>query len=158
MSEKTGRTNVVVAIAILVAFSAFGIALHVSNAEYRDSGSWPTVEGEVVESKIEREERRRSHTVTVFVPKVSYKYMVDSIDYVSSKLAVAGTTFCNSAKAHNYIKQFSKGKKCPVYYDPENPQIAVLVPASENVWPPYLLIAFAFVFAILFVLKNGTGK
>lgn len=104
-----------------------GLALFLFGAYnlYRGNSSvrWPSVEGRILYSRA----RIGPHPETL----LWYEYRVDNQRYVASNYRNGGnvTPFDSVAKAA--AKRYPVGRTVPVYYDPANPQNALLEP---GVW------------------------
>ena len=116
------------------------------------SAGWPTVQGEIIESSVERETRRRKTgdkgplTQTIYRARISYEYTVDGTTFTGTRVAygdhgkiansrrigIGGSRISigGSAKAHaqGIVALYPKGNNVSVYYMPENPKECLLEP------------------------------
>jgi len=112
------------------------------------SMDWPTTQGKIIESSVERETRRRkpgesgSLNQRIFRAKILYEYQVDEatltgtrIAYVKKKrIKVKGDDTSSidrilaEAHAQGIVDRYPKGKSVSVYYKPDNPKVCLLEP------------------------------
>ena len=93
------------------------------------SMSWPFVPGRVIAASVrqvvERGDAETSDTTT-YVPLVEYEYQVGSQICRSSQLAFQEQSFSSQKKAFKLVATFPPGHPVMVFFDPANPQNAVL--------------------------------
>lgn len=124
------------------------------------SRKWPTVEGKVqgIRVRSERTGRTTSSRKRSYYFEISYTYMVDSQMYTGNRFSLgagprASKKFSHEedarAEAH---KQHPFGSTIPVYYEPGNPESAVLESGAN--WGSYvpLLLGVFFLSGGLFFL------
>lgn len=98
----------------------------------RESVRWPSVEGRVVESKLEV--WRDSGGSRQYRPRVSYRYRVGGRAYSSERIE-AGESPSGSASrdlAAKVLEAYPAGKVVLVQYDPDNPASALLKPGEAG--------------------------
>jgi hypothetical protein len=127
----------------------------------KDSATWPGVKGKIVRSEVVRNDddmgRGRDRSAT-FMPDVGYTYSVDKTEYEGSLIAFGTRNFYGSKDyANDYVERFPEGKRVSVFYDPSNPETAVLEPglSKKSHIPTYVgigLIALSLIFAVVFVI------
>ena len=95
------------------------------------SADWPAVDGVIVESEQESYYRRsRRSSGYVHIAKVTYSYTVDGQIYQTYPVSI-GEPRVESIDQKNVqlvLDKYPLGKEVKVYYDPENPETAVLEP------------------------------
>jgi uncharacterized protein DUF3592 len=96
----------------------------------RATRSWPVTTGRVMTSGIKSHQSysSSSHThTTVYDAQVVYEYMVNGARYQSSQISV-GTGYSTSmvGEVQNKAAQYPMGAPVQVFYNPANPQEAVL--------------------------------
>lgn len=98
--------------------------------------SWPRTQGEVLESRVERERSSSTHGSTItFAPRIRYQYEVQGRSFTSDRIAVGGTLDTSSKKrAAERTRRWPVGAKVPVFYNPRDPSEAYLKPDAESVW------------------------
>lgn len=112
------------------------------------SESWPTVDGVVIESRVESKRSSGKNNGTTYKAIVVYDYEVDGQPYSSGRIWFGSDiSTSNQAQMRNTTKQYPKGQTVKVHYDPENPLEAVLQPGAF--WSSYFMIVFGSVFAFI---------
>ena len=111
------------------------------------SSAWPSVQGEVTESKVEKKVKRvkrdgRFETKTTFLANVQYSYSVDGTPYSGGKVSF-GDYGGEQKHAREIVGRYPKGKAVDVYYDPEKPEMAVLEPGATR--SSYLILGIGLV-------------
>jgi hypothetical protein len=103
------------------------------------SQNWPSVNGTIQEVKAVK----NYHTgaaddinVDTYSPKLRYSFTVEGTEYSSDRIAFGyGKTFTSESAALSSIPKYSQGSLVTVYYNPENPNEAVLERRNERrVW------------------------
>ncbi len=116
--------------------------------EAKESMSWPSVKGRIVESRIEKKikykyDGREKKREVSYIPHIGYEYMVDGQHYSGSRVSFNGisTTYWG---AKRLVDRYPENKMVDVHYNPDNPKNAVLEPgASLGAYIP-LFIGFIF--------------
>ncbi|MEW4490369.1 DUF3592 domain-containing protein [Thalassoglobus sp. JC818] len=137
-----------------------------------DGGNWPSVNGKVVKSEVEtREEestvmigkRITKVTTTDYVARVLAEFEVDGKAYTTDRIHLIGKqAFSKRIPAAALLNNFPIGKEVPVYYNPENPEEAMLSKGSNIDTNPMTVviggICFAFVgIVIVTILSSVIG-
>lgn len=100
------------------------------------SKNWPNVKGKIIESRIEKEVwETREGTKVVEVARIKYEYEIKGKLLINDKVSLGKNTFADAT-----VKQFPKGKDVTVYYNPKNPQEAVLVQGAT--WGAFKIVFF----------------
>jgi hypothetical protein len=132
----------------------------------KESLSWPRAEGRVLESNIERvrktssrsrRKRRRGknrigtnrQSRITYKANVFYEYSVKSNKYSSDKISFGDYSSSNQSHAQNIVNRYPRGKDVKVYYNPEDPQLAVLEPGVS--WATYTPLGAG----VFFILIGG---
>jgi len=143
--EKLAGAIIFIAIGILIALFSYS-----SYKTSLQSKTWPTVNGNIIKSDIERhtgttgEGADKIDTVHEYA-KIAYQYDVDGKHYESTKISFSSSS--SSENAEKIVSRYPKGKTVNVYYNPEKPKQAVLVPGNSSInYVPYI---FAGVFILL---------
>lgn len=95
-----------------------------------ESAAWPSVEGEVDRTWIETERREDpdGDTETYYEPFVRYSYQVEGVSYTADRIDFgAKRSYGSRSSANNYLNDYPVGKQVEVFYNPDNPNQAVLV-------------------------------
>lgn len=93
------------------------------------SMSWPYVLGKVVAASVRQVVERGdadTRDTTHYVPFVQYEYQVGGQNYQGNRLAFQEKGYNSHKKAFNLVAAFPVGGPVSVFFDPANPQNAVL--------------------------------
>ena len=98
------------------------------------SKKWQTVEGFIITARVVRSpsyDNGVTHT-----PVLKYSYIVDGKEYTSNKLSPASFTdileVIHSAGT-NWLRQYPEKESVTVYYNPEEPEKAILEPGINSI-------------------------
>lgn len=100
--------------------------------------AWPTAEGTVLASEVVRERSSSSSTTTttagqyVYKAEVAYEYEVNGDRYVSNRVQLLDVSSSNDNRARATRERYNSGDRVRVYYDPKNPERAVLEPGGAG--------------------------
>jgi Protein of unknown function (DUF3592) len=118
---------IVSAVMTLVALCFLPAAYH-----RNDSTRWPTTSG-VVRATALTTSFEKPHTTTEFSPFLSYSYAVDGIPRASTRIDFADRVQLPKEQALAWLdRNYPIGKQVTVFYDPKNPDLAVLVPGANE--------------------------
>ena len=93
------------------------------------SMAWPYVLGKVVAASVRQVVERgdaQTRDITNYVPFVQYEYQVGGQNYQGNRLAFQEKGYNSHKKAFKLVAAYPAGNPVSVYYDPANPQNAVL--------------------------------
>ncbi len=128
-----------------VGFSIYGYHV-LQNA--KASAEWPAAKGIITVSKVVKSESttgtgtNKRRTVT-YNAKIHFKYPVKGKSYTSNNV-----TFGQSTKGAGVIvSQYPTGKKVNVFYNPQDPKVAVLEPGVST--SSYLFLGFGILFSLM---------
>ena len=111
--------------------------------------SWPTVEGLIISSEVY--EGCCGEYSEGWWPEVSYGYSVGETAYVSDKVEILDVGDSSTSYfAQQVILRYPVGKQVMVYYNPEDPSMAVLEPGIPD--NHYLFSLFLAVIALAPIL------
>ncbi len=94
------------------------------------STEWPTTQGEVLTSEVERV-RHRHHDrgpSTTFHARISYGYSVGGEPYTGDRVGIGDYGSNTNHHARSVVRRYPVGSHVTVYYDPDRPRIALLEP------------------------------
>ena len=163
MSSKITRINDKISM-ILIGLGCIGLGLAVIFIALsqikagKESESWPSVRGRIVESKVRS--RRTEYTDrdtgvrktrTEYFPHVVYEYEVDSEVYKGSRICF-GCVDAKEETAYRLVRMYPKGREVDVYYDPEKPSRSVLQPGEDLEMREAMIGGIVFVAAGILVL------
>jgi hypothetical protein len=131
-------------------FAAAGLVSTLSIAGDRRSASaaadWPQATGKIIESVAESHREMSAAgqpRMTVWSPRIEYRYSVAGRDYRSSHVAYGAIVSGGKAMADKIVARYPQGQAVVVHYDPANPALAVLETEVAHA-PGTMLIAAAF--------------
>lgn len=87
-------------------------------------GAWSTTMGKIVSSELERRKSADNVGSTLY-PVIEYSYKVNNKTY-QSNVIMAGGYDVGGSGAPKVIEKYPAGSQVIVYYNPQNPQEAVL--------------------------------
>ena len=134
---------------VLFICAGIGVALYSYNG-YKtgvESKDWPTVDGMIIKSEIEQqtvttEKDGKKKTEVTSYPKIAYQYRIDGQNYECKKISFLST----SGSANQIVSKYPKGKTVRVYYNPDKPKQAVLVPGHPGLNVVSFFFAGVFIF------------
>ena len=119
-----------VSAAILIAGLALSVLAYNLLRDGFASSGWPTAEGKVLSSSISQDEN--SNGDETYMPHVEYTYVVNGNTYTSTQIQFFPESSENERDAASVTNKFREGKTVPVYYYPDNPGNAVLIPGPSG--------------------------
>jgi len=121
---------IVTAVGVYITISAF-----ISRSKANASQNWSGTQGTVRESNVQVKESYDSDdgTTTTYSPHVRYAYTVNRQAYESGRIHF-GSGKTTRRAAEEAINRYPAGSTVMVYYDPQNPQQAVLERRSGSGW------------------------
>ena len=124
--------------------------------EAKASESWPTVQGSVTESRLE------SHTddgSTTYSVHVVYEYTVKGQRLVSDRVWFGGDYSTSERSGmQQIVRDHPVGKQVTVYYSPDDPTEAVLMPGAYFSTYIIFVVGMAFLGAGSIMLLIPVGK
>lgn len=143
-----------------VVFTSSGVNMIISAKE---SVAWPVAEGRIHHSKIIETVKRRTSgqkgqaNSKSYHAKVEYEYIVSETKYSSNQISFGKTGSNKPEYARQLVNQYPKGKIVDVYYDPEDPETAVLVPGKSLASYAQLLVGviLTIISCLLFFRRNA---
>lgn len=114
---------------LIVAFAWFGVRTLVkyfrARKTVRASMGWPAVQGRVLEAYVGHHSDDED---TVYYPVVRYAYTVAGQEYTSDQIAFGPevASSMDALQAEKTVARYPEGSLVTVYYNPDNPQEAVL--------------------------------
>jgi hypothetical protein len=112
---------------------------------------WPTVEGRVTVSTVER---KRSSDSTTYAANVGYEYEVDGQKQLGDTVWFGGNfSSSNSGLARETVDKYPAGSQVQVYYNPEDPNQSVLEPGAF--WTTYMVYGIGLLFFGIGLLATG---
>ncbi|MGE5559096.1 MAG: DUF3592 domain-containing protein [Bacillota bacterium] len=125
-----------------LAFLAWGVFLSRSGGLGQ---GWPTATGVIVLSRCEE-------TGGEHFSKVIFEYTVDGVRYCSDMVDYTRGIAESEKEARQKAQKYPYGKKVKVYYNPQNPGMAVLEPGESGRMLAPIFLGIACLFAGLTVI------
>lgn len=138
------------------------------------SSHWPSVEGRIVSTAIHTEHYKdtdissearygRTREYDYYRPVINYKYQVENTHYSSNQRALGDpASYSEVEEARNILKKFHADQPIKVYFDPNDPQNAVLEPGtlgpSMRKLGTSLLMLFLAWFVLQFAIAIFSGR
>ncbi|MCA9802210.1 MAG: DUF3592 domain-containing protein [Cyanobacteria bacterium HKST-UBA02] len=129
------------------------------------SVDWPTTEGVIVESKLDSwKEKDGDSTYSL---SVAYEYDVNGEKHRSDRISnetILDKYMSDGTEANNRAAVYKVGSKHKVFYQPDDPATAVMVPGvdpAEVTVKSFINVLFSvmlFLFAIIFGVGFGVGR
>lgn len=144
-------------------FAVLGVGLLIfglrERKKARATEAWPTVNGTIVSSKLEkntRTDRRdgRTYTHTTYAPVVEYTYEVGGKTYQGNHIFPGATMSYDLGTAQNIVNRYQLGLPATVHYDSANPTEAVLEVKAKG---GNLFVIIGAVFAVLGIIGCCIG-
>lgn len=115
---------------LLIALGGLGYAGlgFVSLSEATQNERWPTVEGQIVTNEVQEHERKRSDgsTFKTYKAVAGYRYEINGKFYLGANLSLHPAERTLKGVALTELEPYQIGTKIKVYYNPNDPNQAVL--------------------------------
>ena len=108
------------------------------------SPNWPTVQGEITKSYLLEQEEEGT-----YFARVEYRYVVDDYLYEGNRVNFGGDGGTNREAFAAIVARYEVGAPVAVYYDPDDPNSAVLDPGLSFWW---FMFACGGIFLVLLVI------
>ena len=106
------------------------------------SEQWPQTQGEVLESELNES---RDDNGKTYAAHVIYRYSLDGGEFESDRIWFGGDySTSNRSEMFEVVKKYPIGQAVTVYYSPDDPAEAVLIPGAYT--SSYLLFGIGMVF------------
>ena len=125
-SASTKRLGIVAALILMI---GIGLAVKGGFEAKRavDSRGWPSTTGTVIHTDVhEVQHHNEEYRGSSFYPKVLYRYTVYGESYTADRLTFGGDPGSNRVSAKKIVDKYPVGMTLTVYYDPNDPSVAVL--------------------------------
>jgi hypothetical protein len=103
------------------------------NTQWKESQAWPSTPGKIIRSKVKgvrvasfSRHRSADGGRTAFMPDIMYLYCTNGESFESGQLFLGQSTVGNFDYASDLIGQYPEGSEVTVYYNPEEPETALL--------------------------------
>lgn len=159
-SEPLKVARIMKGLTIISAILFFGALFCVPMVDRRArSTGWPTTEGVIVATGLKKYSHKPPRE-PFFEPTVCYSYTADGISCIGSRISFADSkpVFARDEALAWLSRHYPEGKRVKVYYDPSEPDLAVLVPGAEDLVFILVLYLGTTAFFGLFSFFYGRAK
>jgi len=99
----------------------------------RASIEWPSTQGTIVESSVERHRSSGSNgSSTTYHAEILYEFVVDGTTYNGDRVAYGDYGSSSPSHARHIVNRYPEGKSIAVYYMPGNPEECLLEPGMKG--------------------------
>lgn len=105
------------------------------------SVEWPTAMGRVIFSDVREDSDEDGAS---YHADVSYEYVVNDREYLSDQVSFGQYGSSNYSHAAEIVRRYPVGERVTVYYNPEQPETAVLEPGVT--WSSYMVLVMGLCF------------
>jgi hypothetical protein len=120
--------KILIEFAILVTMGLFTLNLLGAIKGVSHTLLWNRTEGKIVHTEVRTIFNIFDSSPTTYSAQIIYQYTVDAKTYKSNKISPIRqlAVFTKKNNAQKYLDLFPVGKKVPIFYKPQKPEIAVL--------------------------------
>lgn len=111
----------------------------------RASATWPNTPGQVVSSDVRHS--TDSEGGDSYSPEVTYQYSVNDQSYQADRIKFGENSYNSNRRAQEEVDRYPVGRTVDVYYDPAEPEKAVLEPGVSG--GSYIVISIGAVFMLI---------
>lgn len=90
-------------------------------------------------------------------PQVAYEYVVGNMRYTSQRLGNLSPSGVSETQANRIVAEYPAGKTVAVFYDPANPQNAVLIPQKAGCGAVFTVVIGGLVLAVGLLFAAGAA-
>lgn len=138
MTDKSSKLSTIVFGILFLLGGLAGIGYGVLTVQQaNDMESWPTAEAIITYSKV-RIQTPDSGGSSTYIADIRYRYAVDGHTYSSDRITTAQYGTDDSSRAHKQVRTYAVGRTVLAYYNPDEPDYAVL----ETAWDKIYALAF----------------
>jgi hypothetical protein len=154
---KNKKSDAVILVGALIVFGlilgGFGLFRYDIG---KKSADWPSTAGKITYS---RSESRRVDKQTRYSPTVKYTYQAAGRRYVGSRISASDMHQKSLSGADKILRKYPTGGRVTVYYNPDDPAVAVLEPGMpKNVFVLLACAAACFGLAVLVSVSAARQK
>lgn len=133
MTSDLSNVSLCIAPIFFILAIIFGIIGIVNRNKAQKAGRWPSVQGKVIEARLEERTSPdpEDFSMANFRPVITYQYKVNGKVYNSNKTGVIPMNY-DQKTAQKKLDAFPLGSALTVYYNPENPEDALLNPTKNT--------------------------
>lgn len=146
MARSTGSiVSFVLGVIFIVAGGGIGFYLGKPILDHaKASESWPTTEGTIIESELDRKRDKKSTTYTA---SVVFRYQVAGEKFEGDEIWFGQYSSSNRSEMQKLVNEYPVGQDVKVYYSPDDPSTAVLKPGAFT--SSYMVYGIGMVFLVI---------
>ncbi|MDA3906217.1 MAG: DUF3592 domain-containing protein [Bacteroidales bacterium] len=148
------KTLVFAAILFVMGFTSNKYIIKPLAEEAEASIEWPTTSGVITSSEMTKEWKKDEQDPNkgdyMYSAHIRYNYLVGGEEYSSTRIDLAQGSTSSQSSVEETLLEYAKGNTVSIYYNPESPNRAVLIPGAS--FGLKLLFKLPFVFAVAAVL------
>jgi len=114
----------------------------------RSSASWPSVQGQITDALLDYS--TDADGGDSYSPQVTYTYAVNGRSYESQTIKFGENSYGSKRQAQAILDRYPNGQRIAVFYDPTQPDRAVLEPGVSG--GSYIVLAIGVLFVGLSLL------
>jgi hypothetical protein len=141
----------------IIVFGAVGIGLMYWGwtiyQDARASADWPNVRGQVLSSDVRVSSD--SEGGDSYVPQVEYSYLVNDVEYRDDTIKFGENSYGRRRTAEEIANRYPVGQSVSVYYNPAEPDEAVLEPGVTA--GSYLVLGMGAFFLLIDMIVAVVG-
>ncbi len=122
--------------------------------EAKASTEWPTTSGIITASEMTKEWKKDEQNLNkgdyMYSAEVRYNYSVGGKQYEGTRIDAAQSSTSSESSVKETLQEYAMGNIVTVYYNPESPNKAMLIPGASFVLK--LLFKLPFVFGAVAIL------
>jgi hypothetical protein len=111
----------------------------------RASASWPSAQGQIVNSYVSHS--TDSEGGDSYSPEVTFEYTVNDQRYQDTRIKFGENSYSSNNRAQEVVNRYPIGQTVAVYYDPAEPETAVLEPGVTS--GSYIVIGIGAIFVLV---------
>ncbi len=110
----------------------------------KDSVDWPSTQGSIVESSVERRHSGGKNRSTTYHAGILYEFTVEGTTFNGNRVAYGDYGASNPSHARRIVNRYPEGKDVTVYYMSGNPEECLLEPGIKG--QSFFLPGFGLIF------------
>lgn len=159
----SAKSNPLVGLLITVIGIGFAIWGALVVMEARSATNWPAVEGVIISSSVEHRVNTTSSGKGkwYYEARIKYDYNVDGVDYESKRVGFKSASYQYKSEVvpSTIVRRYPANRTVEVYYNPDDPEKAVL--ETEITFMTYiglLIGAFLVVLGVILFMRSGNDE
>lgn len=126
------KTLVFAAILFVMGMVSYKYITKPLSEEAEASTEWPTTSGIITDSEMTKEWKKDEQNLNkgdyMYSAHVSYNYSVGANEYEGTRIEAANSSTSSKSSVEETLQEYAIGNTVTVYYNPESPDAAMLIP------------------------------